>query len=999
MKSPKKILVFLLILHFYLCFAECRQIFGQYRFDSWTTDNGLPQNSVREIAQTPDGYLWFTTFDGLVRFDGVKFTTFSKSNTPGIINNRFTGIFCDKEGTLYATTTEGGVLTVYKNGVFSSYTSDQVPGHYIELIKPDKNGGARFWVVEGNRYTRNWYVLRDEKFVLSEEIDQANPQMEYQAPSGAVWNISANEIVETRNGVKTVYPYKVERFNGLRDVIEDTEGALWIGGAKLVRLKNSKIEDLSGRENFPLDADFHAFWQEGDGSVWFANGGISAPGLGLVRYRDGKFLVFGKESGLSNTTIFNVFKDREGTFWLATNKGLSRRRNQVIEAYSVKDGLRHSEVYPIFRDKNDDIWIGSIEGLSIYRNGRFEPVNLRQSDPNAPEVTKWKNGKVSVQSLWQDSNGKMWVGVDGGLYVIENGQTKMFPDSAGHHVYAIREDSKGNVWATSNKGILLYRDYRQEAFYTSADGLPNDFMDVIYEDSGGRLWFGGYGGLSELKDGKFTNYTVAQGLVGNYVRSIYEDADGVLWIGTYGEGLSRFKDGKFVSIKMENGLLNNDVFVIQEDARANFWISSNHGIYRVRRQELNDFADGKINKITSTGYGKEDGMLNNECNGGRQPASVTDKDGKFWFPTQDGVVVVDPSLEIHNSLPPTVVIESATVEREPIDIGRDLTIEPGQKNIEINFTAISLIKSEQIKFKYKLEGHDPEWIDADTRRTAYYSYLPPGNYQFKVIAANSDGIWNEKGTALNLELKPSFYQTSGFYLLCLSIGLLGLFIVWKISVYQLEARERRLARLVNEKTKALQKANEELQHLANSDGLTAVGNRRLFEDFLVDEWHRAIRFKTEISLILLDLDHFKLFNDTYGHQTGDEGLKKVAGALKSTIHRPTDLVARFGGEEFAIVLGGTDAEGALKIAERAIENVRNLQIPHGASKTSEVVTISVGVATTFVAFGMSESELVRAADQALYEAKASGRNRIVSTNLTLKFEEISVIEKEFLGVG
>lgn len=998
MRPHQKIFIFLIFFQICAFLVGCLPVYGEYRFDSWTTDDGVPQNSVREITQTPDGYLWFTTFDGVVRFDGVKFTTFSKNNTKGIVNNRFSGIYySQQDDALYMTTNEGGILTVYKNGVFNSYTSEQVPGHYIDLIRKGKNGEDRFLVIEGNDYRRNWYTLRDGEFFLSEEIDKNNPQMEYTGASGATWNLYADRIVENRNGQVNVYQHKIERFNGVRDVFEDGSGALWIGGAKLIRLKDSKIEDLTGKADVPLNGDFHSFWEEADGSLWFANGGKSAPGLGLVRYRDGKFTSFGKEAGLSNSSIFSIFRDREGTLWLATNKGLNRFKRQIIKPYTVRDGLQNSEVYPIYRDRQENIWIGTVAGLNVYRDGKFETVNLRQSDPQAPEVTRWKNGEVSVQSLWEDAQGKMWIGVNGGLYLAENGATKMFPESAGHHVYAVGEDKKGDVWAATDKGLLRYRDYRQIASYTAADGLPDNFMNLIYSDSRGRLWFGGYGGLTEFRDEKFINYTTAEGLVGNYVRSIYEDADGALWIGTYGEGLSRFKDGRFVNYKEEDGLHNNDVFAIREDRRGNFWISSNHGIYRVSRQELNDFADGKNKKITSIGYGKEDGMLNSECNGGRQPASITDKDGRFWFPTQDGVVVVDPEKEKFNALPPSVVVESVMVEREPVDAGQSLTIEAGQKNIEINFTGISLIKSRQIKFKYKLEGHDPDWIDAGVRRTAYYSFLPPGNYRFLVKAANSDGVWNEQGASLNLQLKPFYYQTDGFYLICALGAVLALLLVWKLSVYQLESREKQLARLVNKKTEELKKANEELQHLANSDGLTAVGNRRLFEDFLADEWHRAIRFRTEISLVMLDIDHFKLYNDTYGHQAGDECLKKVAAALRETIHRPTDLVARFGGEEFAIVLGGTDLEGALNIARQAMDNVKNLAIPHCTSPTGDHLTVSVGVATTFVAFGMQESELIKSADLALYQAKTTGRDQIVSKDLTLCFGKNPVTDEKLIS--
>lgn len=1001
MTLPKRILVFLLILQFYFCFAGYVKVFGQYRFDSWTTDNGLPQNGLRGIAQTPDGYLWMTTFAGLVRFDGIRFTTFNKSNTKGIISNRFTGIYCDKGGALYASSTEDGTLTVYRNGIFTSYTADQVPGHYIENIQSYKNGEAGFLTVGGENYARSWYFLRNGEFILSENIPKNYNRVDYEGKSGTHWVLTPTEVTEIRrNGVITVYNYKIERFDFTRAAFEDSRGGLWIGGFTLERLQNGKVEQFGARDGFPKNADFHSFWEEPDGSVWFANGGPSGEGLGLVRYRDGKFSSFGKDAGLSDANIFCVFKDREGLIWLATNKGLNRLRKKVITAYNERDGLRSSEVYPILRDSKENIWIGTVKGLTVYRDGKFEPVKFELTDKDLPEFMKWKDTEMAVQALWEDSNGKMWIGVGGELYVAENGRIRVLKEAANHHIFAIRQDTAGNVWVATNKGILLFRDYRLKASYSDKDGLPNPVMSVIYEDTQGRLWFGGVGGLSEFKDGKFINYTTREGLIGNQVRSIYEDADGTLWIGTYGEGLSRFKDGQFSNYTTDNGLYTNDVFAIQEDAHGNFWISSNLGIYRVNRQELNDFADGKVAKINSLGYGKEDGMLNNECNGGRQPASIKDKDGNFWFPTQDGVAVVDSKQERYNSLPPVVVIESATVEKKEIDISNGLVIEPGQRNIEIKFTGTSLIKSEQIKFKYKLEGIDSDWVDGNPNRTAYYSYLPPGNYSFRVKAANSDGIWNEQGTAINVELQPFFYQTRWFSLLCLTLGIFGLFAVWKISVHQLEARERQLARMVGEKTQELKKANEELHQLAHSDGLTKVGNRRLFEDFLINAWQRAIRSKTQISLILLDIDHFKLFNDAYGHQAGDDCLKKVAAALKNVTHRPTDLAARFGGEEFAIILGETDLEGAFSVAEEAIEKVKDLKIPHGKSQTSDYVTLSIGVATTFVEFGMSEAELVKAADEALYRAKENGRNQInFSELLTEAPLGSSVLEEEFVGIN
>ena len=930
---------------------------------------------MRAITQTPDGYLWFTTFDGLVRFDGVQFTTFGSGNSKGIINNRFTDLYGAPDGTLYATTIEDGVLTVYRDGVFTSYTSAQVPGHYIQRMEPDAKGELRFLVEDDDRISKSWYYLRDGRFVLSEKIDPVAEVVTVKARDGASWTVTPKEAIERRGGKTTVYPLGLT-YPGFRmNAFADSRGNLWLGEYSVYLLGGGRVQHFSAAEGLPRSI-YHSFWEAADGSVWFGSGGGSTAGVGLVQYQNGALHAWGSESGLLDSSIYSVYRDREGTPWLATNKGLSRLRTTVLRSFSVKDGLNHSEVYPIYRDRQERIWIGTTRGLSIYENGRFSGLDLKTADPHAPPGETWRGPEMSVQSLWQDANGKMWVGLDGGIFIVDNGAARMLLPAGGNHVFAIHGDRAGNVWAATNKGLLRFRDYALAGSLSVKDGLPNEFMTLVFEDRQGRLWFGGLGGLSRYENGTLTSYTTKDGLVGNYVRSIYEDRDGTLWIGTYSEGLSRFKDGRFVNYKTDNGLYSNGVFAIQEDARDNFWISSNHGIYRVKRRELEDFAAGKIGKITSVGYGTRDGMLNAECNGGRQPASLTDQDGRFWFPTQDGVVIIDAKNERANDLPPSVVIESATVEREPVDLRRGLIVAPGRENVEINYTGISLIKSSQIRFRYRLEGHDPDWIDAGTRRTAYYSYLPPGHYRFVVTAGNSDDVWNERGAGLDLQFQPFFYQTRMFYALCGVAGAVVLFGAWRARIAQFKSRERQLGKLVADKTEALRLANDELQHLAHSDGLTGVANRRRFEEFLAAEWRRAPRAGADVALVLIDIDHFKLFNDAYGHFAGDECLKSVAAVLKAAVHRPTDLVVRYGGEEFAIVLGGTDAAGALKVATEAMTLVHDLRIPHRGSPTSDCVTISIGVATTAVTPAITEAMLVKNADAALYRAKAAGRNRI-----------------------
>lgn len=959
----------------FVFFIAAMCISAQYRFDTWTTDNGLPQNGLRQITQTKDGYLWFTTFDGLVRFDGVRFTTFNKGNTKGIANNRFTSIFASSDDTIYAGTMEDGVLTVRRNGVFQTYPSSVVPGHYVGQFEQSAGGDVRFLSENDDRKGKSWFRLTDGRFEFLEKMIPQETSLRIDIDADRAFEISSEGVTEIRGNDVSFIPLGLGDLADRVNTFVAKNGDLWITENRVHRIRDGVVRTFSKDEGLPLRSLYHSMWETDDGHVWAVSGGASSLSIGVIEIADDDVKIWGADHGFVSSSIHGVYRDTEGQLWLATDRGLVRFRRQVIQTYSTGAGLTHTEVYPMMRDSKGTIWIGTSRGLNVYKDGTFQPYPVKVPIGEPGEGSIMDPHKLSVQSLFEDENGKIWVGVNGGIYVIDDEKTVwLFRHS---HVNSIRSDSEGNVWAASNKGLTRFANYEQKQHFTEKDGLPKEFTTIVFLDSKGGLWFGGYGGLTKYENGKFVNFSTKDGLAGNYVRTIYEDADGTFWIGTYDEGLSRFRNGKFDSFRESHGLYNNGVFAIEEDASGYFWISSNRGIYRVAKSDLEAVADGRISKFDSVAYGKDDGMLSNECNGGRQPASLRTDDGKFWFPTQNGISIVDPTAFSINQRPPSVVVEEVTVGREPIDITNGLTIDAGGRDIEIRYTGISLIKSDQIRFQYKLDGHDADWIDAGTRRTAYYSYLAPGNYTFLVKAANSDGVWSPSPALAKFDLKPYFYQTRWFFLFALAFAAFLLLIVWKVSVKQLEAREKRLTHLVNERTMELAMVNETLEALANSDGLTKIGNRRRFESFLADEWHRAIRFKTPISLVMIDIDHFKQYNDTYGHQAGDECLQRVADALAASVNRPTDMVARFGGEEFALVLGGTDAVGAEIIAELAYRNVRELEIPHLTSDTHEHLTVSVGISTSMPAVGDSETDLLNRADRALYLAKKNGRDRIV----------------------
>jgi signal transduction histidine kinase len=368
------------------------------------------------------------------------------------------------------------------------------------------------------------------------------------------------------------------------------------------------------------------------------------------------------------------------------------------------------------------------------------------------------------------------------------------------------EDLDGSLWLGTSLGVVRHQN-GAHTLYTTKDGLAGDDTKVIIPDRRGGvangLWLGSYGGLTHYENGQFKSWAEKDGLPGRTVRALKQDDDGTLWIGTYDGGLGRFKDGKFTTYTKNDGLFDNGVFQILEDDFGWFWMSCNRGIYRVRKQELQDFAEGKINTITSISYGKGDGMLNVEGNGGRWPAGIKARDGKLWFPTMGGVVVVDPANIKINSQPPPVVIEAMKINRKavPLEIWQAaistantaIEIGPEEGNFEIEYTALSFINPENLRFKYKLEGLDPDWVDAGTRRTAYFSHVAPGGYTFRVIAANSDGVWNMEGKSFRIVVVPPFYRRWWFLLLS-GLALIGL----ATFAYQYRIRQMRRVQLAQQ---------------------------------------------------------------------------------------------------------------------------------------------------------------------------------------------------------
>jgi ligand-binding sensor domain-containing protein/signal transduction histidine kinase len=738
-----------------LILASGVRTFSQYNFSSWTADDGLPQNSVYAILQTRDGYLWFTTLDGLVRFDGVSFTSFSKSNTRQLKSNRFNSLLEDSSGDLWIGTDDGGVAR-YHGGEFFAYTTqDGLPHNAIDGLLKDKDGSTIVVTHAGVvRWEGQRFVAGGGPFAALRPNGALS-----KSTAGTFWYADGLNLINfTERELLSSQAYQGIAASTL---YEDSQHNVWLGTPNhgLVKFKDGVFTTFGVKEGLPSQTVTSIF-EDRDHNLWV---GTRA---GLCTFNDGRVNTYTSTQGLSGDSIRSIYQDREGNLWVGTdNRGINRLTRRAVTFYTTKEGLLSEIIYPIVQDHLGVIWIGGRDGsLTRYQNGTFSGV-IRASGAPFDSTT----------ALAEDREGRLWIGKLASIHFLQDGKLNSFDPGVPLRsviVRAIHQDRAGTIWIATSNGLLKYQD-GSTTLLTTKDGLAGNDVEALLEDVQGRIWLGTYNGLSLYQNGSFTSFTEKDGLPSDHLRSLYEDEEGILWIGTYDGGLGRFKDGTLTRYTVDTGLYNNGVFAILEDERANLWMSCNRGIYRVSRQQLNDFAAGKTQQINSIAYGKQDGMLNIECNGARQPAGYKTRDGKLWFPTQGGAAVIDPAAVSINSQPPPVVIEDCLLQRQNVNCHQPIEIRPGQETFEVHYTGLSLIKSDQVRFKYRLEGLDRDWIEAGTRRVAYFSYLPPGKYTFKVIAANSDGIWNQEGATLSIIVFPPFWR-SWWFLSLLALAVAGM---------------------------------------------------------------------------------------------------------------------------------------------------------------------------------------------------------------------------------
>jgi diguanylate cyclase (GGDEF)-like protein len=871
---------------------------------------------VQALHEDSRGILWIGTRGaGVVTLRDGEFSTLSAAE--GLPSERILAFASAADGTVWIATNGGGIARVRDDRIDTITTAQGLADNRVVSLAVDR--GGVLWA-------------GTESGTLSQVID------------GRVQNFS-------RPGMDAIVALSAAR-----------DGTVWLGTrtSGLFRLNRTQIEPVPAGQ--ALATRVLSLQEDADGNVW-----VGTNGGGLLRLRDGAAAVHSSATGLASDVVVSLALDRDGALWLGTGgAGLTQLRDAPLAPYGRPEGLSHDIAFATLEDRSGALWVGTYGGgLNRIVNGRSEsvgPAGFRTA---------------SIYSLLEDSRGSMWVGTaELGLVQLSGGRVVMHGAAAGLGatvVYAMAEDATGTIWAGARSGAWRY-DGTRWSVIGEREGLGNAFVRALLPGRDGSMWIGtNGGGLARFRDGRVEAYTSEDALA-NFVRAIHEDGDGNIWVGTSGGGLNLLRDGRFVALTTRAGLPDDVVYAIVDDGSGSFWMSSNRGIFRAPRAELLAAAADPGRRVAATQFGAGDGMRSVEANGGFQPAAARTSSGAIWFPTVRGLVRIDPARATERTTTPVVAIEAAVINRVSAGMRQTADVPVGAGDLDFRYTGVSLADPSRVRFQYRLENFDADWVDAGARREAFYTNIAPGRYTFRVRATTGDGVWSEPAE-FALVLQPRFYQTGLFVTMMVLAGVLVLMGAYRWRLRVLRDVQAELMRLVRERTDELEDANRKLVQMSYVDAVTAVSNRRSFEEELTMEWRRSTRTKSPLSLLMVDVDGFKAFNDALGHRERDECLRKVATIIDECVQRAGDTVARYGGEEFAILLPETTLEGAAVLAERIRAAVEERNIWHPGMPSGRL-TVSVGVAARRDGDQAEPASLVRAADEALYRAKGDGRNLV-----------------------
>lgn len=957
---------------------------SQFVLESWGADAGLPQNSVNALEQTDDGFLWIGTFEGLARFDGLRIQPVEPALTR-ITGSAVVRLSRAPDDALWVATLDRGITRIAADGI------------------------------------QHWG--------LAEGLPSETAVSVHARSASDVW-------VGTTSGVARIVDGRVESVPGLppvaiRDVEFAADGAVWV----LTRSAGLFRVDAVGAQRIELPGDatpVGAGLAVGiDNSVWIGTS------RGLHQYTpNGRWLRrLGREDGLASDFINKLAAGRDGSLWLGyEGDGVQRLDGDSLDGVGVAAGLPNGFISALFEDRHGNFWIGTNFGLARLRDGPFLNIGRREGLPG-------EYARVVIET----PDGSIWVGLDdGGLARLHGGAVveTLGPKQGllGSTVRALALGPDGSLWiAVYGSGLQRRLPDASLQTYGSDEGLPSNLIRALATDPDGSLWIGTEDrGLVRLREGEFERIRWSGGLPHRDARTLLRRRDGSLLIGTYGHGLgvvpvgadqiepldidklhprvlALFEDagqrlwigGQGGLQMLENGVLRDlsglglsferAVFFIDIDARGDLWMSGNLGLTHLPADSIDRLLRGLPPPYPSTLYDRLDGLRSSQLNGASQPAGWRDHRGRLWLPSPRGVAMIESERLLHSDTEPTVVIESAWVDGQPVDLraNSNIVLPNAGGRVELRFGGVNALLPRAPLFETRLHGIDSDWSAPDPRQSISYAALPPGEYRFEVRAIGPRGAPSRGSATVQLSVPPGPWQRLWVQVLVALILLLSVAGLLRLRELRLRRANQRLEAEIAarthelvEKNRALEQAVSKVQRLSRTDALTGLANRRFLHDEIDSEialtarrWREMAELPPEqrecLLLVLVDLDHFKRINDVYGHSVGDRVLVATAQTLRECL-RGSDHAVRWGGEEFLLMLRLTRRGEATQHAARVLTALRRMRITleNGGSLR---LTGSVGIAawpvgTTIDQEGRWEHSL-QLADAALYLAKARGRDR------------------------
>lgn len=871
---------------------------GSYTRRVWRNGDGLPEDFAQSIAQTPDGYLWVGTSGGLVRFDGASFAVFNREQSSAFKDDSIYCLQVSRDGTLWAGT-EGGGLIRYKDGIFRAFgASEGLTNGFVRVILEDAS--RRLWVGTDD----GLFQLENERF---NRIDERN----------GIPHMSVNAICEDRNGrllfggwgllivqgaEKQYYKSgESQADNSIRTLCQTASGDLWIGTiAGLRKISPGQTGDPFLQPKIFSQINISVLRESRKGQLW-----IGSYGQGLMRYENGITTKFTAPNLLPHNNVLALFEDAEDNVWVGTQGGLLRLSPSLASTIVTADGTPQS-INTIYQDPGGTLFVTALNG-QLFR--------VDESQVLVPFELPLRLRGMPVRNVFRDSRGAFWIGTDGqGIARIEGSRVTRFTMREGlgsDFTRAFCEDRDGSLWIGTDGGLSRY-DGREFRNFNVEDGLAYTSVRALLLDRSDSLWVATDGGLSRLRNGRFDKEPALERLRGQKVWSLHEDEVGGLWIGTHGDGLYWLKGGELSQFTSGAGLPSNKIHFIAEDARGNLWLSGPNGILSVARKALEESASRTGNQLAVRVYSTAQGLSTNQMNGGVQPAGALLESGELWIPSTKGAVRLIPDGGAQRSAAP-VFIEQVLVDDHSEPLSESLRLSPGRHKLEIHYTAIRLGSPDHLRFRYRLEGFDPQWADVGQRRVAYYTNVPAGSYTFRVEGYEIDDPRAVAQHSINIAWRPYVYDTPWFLSFCVLAGILAAWGGYRLHIHNLRTR---FAAVLEERNRLAREMHDTL-----IQGAVGVST-------LLEAASGAREISPEVSGVLLErarnevrstVDEARMAVWNLRHSSGS-GLVAAVTHLASQTERETGIPVNVESDGAQLMLGPESERSLLMIIREALQN-------------------------------------------------------------------------------